>query len=282
MSRRPAATRLFIAVLLLALLAAPVSAAPEQPTIIGGQTAAAGEFPYMVALVQANGGSQFCGGSLIAATWVLTAAHCFFNDQNQQDTFAADVNIVAGTVDLAGGGGQTVGVTRIVEQGYGQNQLLDIALLELAQPVTLGGGVQVVAVNSEGATPATGSNTTITGWGATSPDGNNPSDQLLKVQLPVVACDQDDPTLFVCAGGVQDLDSCQGDSGGPLVVDNGGGNFLQVGVVSTGPTPCAQDGQYGIYTRVSQYSGWINQTIGAITPPIIDADNYVFLPAVSR
>ncbi|MCB0151342.1 MAG: serine protease, partial [Caldilineaceae bacterium] len=171
MSRRPAATRLFIAVLLLALLAAPVSAAPEQPTIIGGQTAAAGEFPYMVALVQANGGSQFCGGSLIAANWVLTAAHCFFNDQNQQDTFAADVSIVTGVVDLTSVGSQTVGVTRIVMQDYGQNQSLDIALLELAQPVTLGSFVQVIAVNTESATPATGSNTTITGWGATTPDG---------------------------------------------------------------------------------------------------------------
>lgn len=275
------APRLVIAALLILLLAAPVSAAPEQPTIIGGQSAAAGEFPYMVALVQANGGSQFCGGSLIAATWVLTAAHCFFNDQNQQDTFAADVNIVAGTVDLSGGGGQTVGVTRIVEQGYGQDQLLDIALLELAQPITLGGGVALVPFNSTAATPDTGSTTTITGWGATTSDGNNPSDQLLKVQLPVVACDQDDPSLFVCAGGVEGQDSCLGDSGGPLVVDNGGGNFLQVGVTSSGPATCAQAGQYGIYTRVSQYSGWINQIIGANVPPIV-ADNYLFLPAVSR
>ncbi len=282
MSRTLSVPRLLLAALLIVMVAAPVSAAPEQPTIIGGQTATAGEFPYMVALVQANGGSQFCGGSLIAANWVLTAAHCFFNDQNQQDTFTADVTIVAGNVDLSSAGGQTVGVTRIVHQGYDQNQLLDIALLELAQPITLGGGVALIAFNSAAATPATGATTTITGWGATAPDGNNPSDQLRKVQLPVVACDQgDDPSLFICAGGVEGEDSCQGDSGGPLVVDNGGGNFLQVGVTSSGPATCAQAGQYGIYTRVSQYSGWINQTIGANVPPL-QADNYVYLPAVSR
>ena len=281
MFHRVRAPRLFLAVLLLTLLAVPVSAAPEQPTIIGGQTAAAGEFPYMVALVQAGGG-QFCGGSLITANWVLTAAHCFFNEQNQQDTFAADVNIVAGSVDLSGGGGQTVGVTRIVHQGYDQNQLLDIALLELAQPITLGGGAGLIAFNAAPATPVTGALTTITGWGATAPDGNNPSDQLLKVQLPVVACDQgDDPALFICAGGVEGEDSCQGDSGGPLVVADGVGSFLQIGVTSSGPETCAQAGQYGIYTRVSQYSDWINQTVGVNMPPI-EADNYVYLPAVSR
>lgn len=60
-------------------------------------------------------------------------------------------------------------------QEYGQNQTLDIALPELAQPVTLGGDVGLIAFNSAAATPAAGSTTTITGWGATSSDPNNPS-----------------------------------------------------------------------------------------------------------
>lgn len=45
--------------------------------IIGGNLASAGQFPYQVALSISNSaGSWFCGGSIIDANWILTAAHC--------------------------------------------------------------------------------------------------------------------------------------------------------------------------------------------------------------
>ena len=37
----------------------------------------------MVALIDASG-SQFCGGTLVASKYVVTAAHCMFYDQNAQ------------------------------------------------------------------------------------------------------------------------------------------------------------------------------------------------------
>jgi secreted trypsin-like serine protease len=42
--------------------------------ITGGFLASRGQFPWQVALVIDN--AWFCGGSLISAQWVLTAAHC--------------------------------------------------------------------------------------------------------------------------------------------------------------------------------------------------------------
>ena len=45
----------------------------------------------MVALMSSSG-SQFCGGTLVASKYVVTAAHCMFLDQNaQQPVNKADV-----------------------------------------------------------------------------------------------------------------------------------------------------------------------------------------------
>jgi trypsin len=73
----------FLAVALPALvLAAPTPQDPDYTfpddvpaeDIVGGTTAAAGEFPYIVSLQRS--GSHFCGGSLLNANTVITAAHC--------------------------------------------------------------------------------------------------------------------------------------------------------------------------------------------------------------
>jgi trypsin len=58
-------------------LAAPL-AAPQLHTdvsqIVGGEAASAGDFPFIVSLQKS--GSHFCGGTLLNANTVLTAAHC--------------------------------------------------------------------------------------------------------------------------------------------------------------------------------------------------------------
>jgi trypsin len=62
----------FLAVALPALV--PATPTPHE-AIVGGTLAASGEFPFIVSLQRS--GSHFCGGSLLDATTVITAAHCF-------------------------------------------------------------------------------------------------------------------------------------------------------------------------------------------------------------
>src|SRR5262245_41391492 len=64
---------------LLASLAAGAAQAQGTDTdyIVGGEPAAEGSWPWQVRLFAGAGDvTGFCGGSLIADSWVLTAGHC--------------------------------------------------------------------------------------------------------------------------------------------------------------------------------------------------------------
>lgn len=263
---------LVLAFLLVALFAT----ATVQPTfaVVGGQDAKLGEFPFLVALVNVNDGSQFCGGSIINEQWVLTAAHCFFTEDTPatQDTFEKDVQIKAGMIDLNDSHAQVVGVTAIYHPGY-DGDIHDIALLRLTQPLKLDSKtVAPVKLNTNSKFPDTNAKVMVAGWGATDPDGQVFSDTLKKITIPVIGCTSDTPTEYVCAGSKNGRDTCQGDSGGPLVVQQTadlaatldpndpvpGTHALQIGIVSFGGNKC---GQRGAYTRVADYMDWINKTI---------------------
>ena len=259
--------------------------------IIGGEEAQPGAWPWMAALVNANDpdalNGHFCGGALIAPEWVLTAAHCFDNDD------ATQVDVVLGRHLLSSNEGQRHNVAQIIlHPNYNPTTNdSDIALLRLAtasaQPT-----ISVI-------TPATanlanpGVNATVAGWGNMDPDGGqNFPDALQQVTVPIVSNETcNSPQSYdgaitdnmLCAGfAAGGQDSCQGDSGGPLMAPNtGGAGWVHVGVVSFG-NGCAQPNFYGVYARVSMFHAWVESHTGPLLPPPPppQLDNQLYLPVV--
>ncbi len=76
--RRAGGLTTALALVVSLLAAAPATAAgPEaEPRIVGGGPSTLGDWPFMAALVFKPSGNQFCGGTVIAPTWVLSAGHC--------------------------------------------------------------------------------------------------------------------------------------------------------------------------------------------------------------
>ncbi len=222
---------------------------PPTAPIIGGGFADAGEFPFQAALLKAASRTQFCGATFIAASWVMTAAHCV-DDGVEPDS----VVVLAGTHDLASGG-EILDVARIVvhpDFSAEQSFVNDLALLELGgrymypRIELLSPGVAALA--------APGAVATVVGWGYTAA-GGSPSTLLKKLAARIVSNDECRTQLgnhvqgvTICAGiaGAPGA-TCHGDSGGPLMAPYRS-RWMQVGVVSFGATICNQP---SAFARVS-------------------------------
>ena len=245
----------FAASTLTVTLAAPAGA------VVGGGPAPSGAHRFMASL-QDGTGFAFCGGSVIASGWVLTAAHCV------PDEDASDLYVVTGRRDLSDTGtGQRIKVSTVYVHPDYANSTHDAALLRLSTATTAPAIKLATALNDNLEAP--GTLVTVAGWGDTLPTmGLFSTNELQEVDLEVVSDDEcgttnvgfDAPT-GVCAAALL-KDSCQGDSGGPLF-HGSGTSAIQIGIVSYG-TGCALPLFPGVYSEVnnSAIRSWITQVAG--------------------
>ena len=268
--------------------------------IVGGVNVTARSYPWLVSLQYGPvtgfpGGVDFCGGTLVSPTRVVTAAHCIpehcdYYSQYYPGVAAPNFHVVFGMDRRLGISTDPCVFPRMVVDvvcNPGFNGCFespnvngcenDIAVLTLGSPVPY---EFVTALDRPSTTVAPpGADVTVAGWGTTSYGGGQP-DVAMQVVVPVwtnADCNSQDSyqglieLSMICAGATAGgIDSCQGDSGGPLFVPSSDGSAVLVGVVSWG-FGCALAGYPGVYTRVSSYVDWVCDAVGlgpsACTPP---------------
>jgi len=224
--------------------------------IVGGKPAEEHEFPWLVAIFR-WGDKPFCGGTLLSSRTVLTAAHCGVSSQDTVYVGEHDVTKADGE--------QKIGISRVTNHpSYGDFDN-DFAIIYLAEEVTFTSKIMPVCL------PSAGKNyddvvATTAGWGDLQDGGYNPDiphevdvNTMTNIDCTRTSYQKGDITSNMICAANSGKDSCQGDSGGPLMT-NEGNFFSLIGVVSWGEG-CAKPEYPGVYARVTQQLGWIEEQI---------------------
>jgi len=234
-----------------------------------------GEYPWQVAILKKEqyDNVYVCGGSLIDASHILTAAHCIKQyrpeelrirlgewDVNNDSEFYPNIEMDSLSINIH-------------PEFYSGNLYNDIAIIKIdgfvdfqrnphISPICLPDAFQSFA----------GKRCFVSGWGKDAFGKQGSYQNVLKeVDVPVLShfdCERKlkqtrlgfDFVLhpgFVCAGGEEGKDACKGDGGGPLVCDVGGAWQL-AGIVSWG-VGCGEKDIPGVYTKVGHYNQWVQE-----------------------
>ncbi|CAL1687664.1 unnamed protein product [Lasius platythorax] len=233
--------------------------ADEPEKLVNGIPTSIEKYPHAVSIRTNN--NHMCGGSIISARHILTAAHCV-EPLLKDAKLRRDLTVVSGTT-LLSSGGERHKVSRMwyhekfdLKSGDGSH---DIGLLELAAPISFNSKQQPIKLPTSDLTK--GESVTIVAWGSRGflrPVHDDlqkldakcmPADECQKYHKLMPVSENEFCTLITKGTG-----ACNGDSGSGVVRNSDG---TIVGAVSRG-IPCAR-GLPDVFTSVSKFVSWINE-----------------------
>jgi Trypsin len=211
------------------------------PAIVGGSQIPITQAPWQVVVIGVLPNTEriYCGGSILNANEVLTAAHCVFNPTTKTEFPAGQILIGAGTADFKGiepeeqaSLASSVRVHPYFIPEAPQPIPDDVAVLKLATPLKFTPAVKPIALAQAGSLFQEGTPVHLTGFGQQNPGGGLDG-KLYSIGLILGEsheCGREADAVFLCAS-TPEGSVCFGDSGGGLTVP-GAPAFL-AGVTNT-------------------------------------------------
>jgi secreted trypsin-like serine protease len=271
----------FLTLVTVALGLASAAAAAQggaTTSVINGQEAATGTFPYLALVVFSNSEeTDICSGTVVSSNVVLTAAHCVMNETFSVVHSPTSFRVVTGNVDWASSPRTISAVSKVAVDpdlawtipGYLAIRG-DAAVLELSSPIST---ATVKLATRQ--TWNTGTVAVMAGWGEATAFG--PAVETLRVgeagvQSPEY-CKARSP-YFESAWALCVQDSpkarysvCHGDSGGPLLTTGPEGEPLEIGIASYITNEECSPSAPQFYTRADAVASFVAQKVADGPPP---------------
>lgn len=246
--------------------------------VVGGETVKRGAWPWLVAvyLNKASGPTFNCGGNLVSAKTVVTAAHCFRTSERIYT--ASEVVLFLGRYNIQNwneAGFKAAPVEQIVihsdYMSKDSSYDADIAVVIMQERVEFTEFIRPICLweLSDNLNTVVGQFGTVIGWGRDNM-GHIVTPEPKQIMVPVVSeaeCLRSSDTYryitsqrTFCAGRLDNTGPCNGDSGGGMTFKRNNKWMLR-GIVSAAlADPIVNScnlAQYVVFTDAAKFVSWI-------------------------